>query len=425
MPFTDKQISALKPKAVRYEKKEPGRSGLSIRVTPRGAKTWTFVYRHGDMQRRMALGQYPAMGVAAAHKALADAREQLRDGVDPGILAAAERKAEREAETLEELVDEYVAVHGPTMKKSTATEDERLLRREILSDKALANSKAKDVRRRDLILRLREIELRGAPVLRNRVAGVLSRLFVFALDQGVIEASPAVGIKRLEESPRDRFLSVAEIRAFWNSLDAADMSPQTRLALRLALVLGQRRAEMAGTARCEIDDRERLWHIPGSRTKNGRDNFMPLPPMAMRLIAEADTLRVRPKTVRDGRRGAPPYDPTPSPWLFPSWHRGKPLEPAALTRALNRNRAALGIGDATVHDLRRTFATYHGELGTPPEILSGLLNHAPKSITEQVYNRATNIEPRRKAMDVWCAWLERVISGEAVAENVVPLRKAQ
>lgn len=49
MPFTDKQVAAFKPKATRYEIKEPGRTGLGLRVTPKGGKTWTFVYRfEGD-----------------------------------------------------------------------------------------------------------------------------------------------------------------------------------------------------------------------------------------------------------------------------------------------------------------------------------------------------------------------------------------
>ena len=62
--------------------------------------------------------------------------------------------------------------------------------------------------------------------------------------------------------------------------------------------------------------------------------------------------------------------------------------------------------------MRRTFATWHGEIGTPPEILSALLNHAPVGMTAKVYNRAENIEPRRRAMERWCDWLQLVIAGE-------------
>lgn len=421
MPFTDKQVAAFKPKATRYEIKEPGRTGLGLRVTPKGAKTWTFVYRFEGDQRRMVLGTYPKTPLADARIALADAKSKIMDGIDPGAIVAEERQAERTAATISELVEEYLARHArKTMKASSAAEDERMLRREIVP--AWGKRRAKDIGRRDIILLLDGIEDRGAAVLRNRVAGLLSRVFRFALDRGVVEASPAAGIRRLEETARDRFLSVDEIRSFWHGLSEIDATPSVIAALRLLLVTGQRRAEVSGIVRTEIDDVEMLWLLPGARTKNGRENLVPLPPLAADLVAEADRHRVRHFPARPNRKDARPYDPTPSPWLFPSTRHGKPLEPAALTRALNRNREKLGIGDATVHDLRRTFATWHSEIGTPPEVLSALLNHAPATITGQVYNRATNVEPRRRAMANWCAWLERVIAGETVAENVVQLR---
>ena len=81
MPFTDRQIAALKPRSARYEMMEPGRTGLGMRVTSSGVKTWTFRYRFDGEQRRMVFDAYPKMGVAKAHGALADARDRLRTGV--------------------------------------------------------------------------------------------------------------------------------------------------------------------------------------------------------------------------------------------------------------------------------------------------------------------------------------------------------
>ncbi len=206
MPFTDRQIATLKPKRTRYEKMEPGRTGLGMRFTPAGVKTWTFRYRFDGNQRRMMFGTYPAMGVAKAHMALADAREKLRTGTDPGAVVAVARAAERNAETVAELVTEYLQRHAtPNMKPATAAEDERMLNREVVPE--LGKRKAKDITRRDLIIILDRIEDRGAPVARNRVASVLSRMFKFTIDRGIVDASPASGIRRLDEGGgRDRFL---------------------------------------------------------------------------------------------------------------------------------------------------------------------------------------------------------------------------
>ena len=421
MPFTDKQIAALRPKAERYERKEPGRTGLGIRVTPKGRKSWTFVYRFDGTQKRMVFGTYPRMGLADARVALDEAKRKLERGIDPGLELAEEREAERNAETIADLVEEYLQRHArKVMKPTSAQEDERQLNREVVPE--WGQRPAKDITRRDIIKLLDRIEDRGSLVMRNRTAGLLSRVFRFAMDRGIVDASPAVGIRRLDEQARDRFLSRGEIQAFWVGLDKADMTPQLRVALRFLLVTGQRRAEVAGTLRSEIDDAEALWRLPADRTKNGRPHLLPLPPLAMELVKEADAGRSKPAPARPNRKDRKPYDPTPSPFLFPSTRHGKPIEPAAITRALTRNRELLGIGDATVHDLRRTFATWHSEIGTPAEVLSALLNHAPITITAQVYDRATNLEPRRNAMQTWCKWLEDVVAGKDVPENVVPLK---
>ncbi|MDA1327007.1 MAG: integrase arm-type DNA-binding domain-containing protein, partial [Proteobacteria bacterium] len=218
MPFTDRQIAALKPKTTRYEKKEPGRTGLGVRVTPNGIKSWTFIYRFDGKQKRMVLGAYPQTGLAKAHGALADARDKLRQGIDPGAEIAEAREAERNAETVADLVNEYIERHAkPNMKPVTAAEEERILRREIIPH--LGNEKAQAVTRRDLIVLLDGIADRGAPVMRNRTASVLSRFFLFGLDRGIVDASPAVGIRRLSEKPRNRFLSMEEIQSLWCGLD--------------------------------------------------------------------------------------------------------------------------------------------------------------------------------------------------------------
>ena len=62
-----------------------------------------------------------------------------------------------------------------------------------------------------------------------------------------------------------------------------------------------------------------------------------------------------------------------------------------------------------LHDLRRTAATEMGRLGTPEFIIAKVLNHAPKGITGQVYNRYEYLKEKRDALEQW---------GEALANNV-------
>jgi integrase len=408
--FTTSAIKSLKPKAERYEKWETGRKGFGIRVAPGGRKTWVYLFRFEGKPRRMSLGTFPQMGLSAAHTRHAKAAEKLERGADPGAELVCQRKAEREAETVADLANEYIERYARKEKRS-GDQDERTIARDIIP--ALGTRKAKDVSRRDIIQMLDKIEGRGSPVMRNRTASLISKLFVFGLDRGIVTASPAVGIKALKEKPRNVILTPEQIHFFWHGLDTAKVNRRTALALRLTLVTGQRRGEVAGIPRAEIDDAERLWNLPGERTKNQESNIVPLPPLAMRIIAEADKLRVKPHPVRPHRKDRKPYDPTPSPWLFPSPLEAKPIEANALTRAVNRNHETLGSG-YTVHDLRRTFATAHGEIGTAPEILSALLNHTPSTLAAKVYNKAKNLQPRREAMERWCEYLELIIYGKFV-----------
>ena len=429
MPFTDKQVYALRPKKVRYELPEPGRTGLSVRVSPYGIKSWTFRYRFHGEQRRIVFGAYPTHSLADARIQLADAQKQLREGRDPGALIADARHAIRTAHTVEEVVTEYLTRHAfKAMRPATVKEDRRILEKEILPH--WGRRLAKDISRRDIIELLNGIEDRGVYVMRNRVAGVLTRLFFYALNAGIVNGTPAIKLPRLKkignmkvEQARARFLSKDEIRSFWLNVEKIPISPAMRQALKWLLVTGQRRGEVAGTQRCEIDGD--LWTIPGTRTKNGLEQLLPLPPLALQVLAEADAARIRPQPTRLNRKDRRPYDATPSPWLFPSSRHSQPITPAALTCAVVRHRTALGIGDATVHDLRRTMATWLGELGIPKDLISALLNHTPKGVTDQHYNKASMLGPKQKALETWSVWLLRVIAGERVEEDVIPISRAR
>ncbi len=93
MRFTDKGIAALKPKSERYEVWEDGRTGLGVRMSPKGRKSWNYMYRFNGKARRMTLGTYPAVSLASARVKHASAKELLAKGTDPGALHVEKRRA--------------------------------------------------------------------------------------------------------------------------------------------------------------------------------------------------------------------------------------------------------------------------------------------------------------------------------------------
>ena len=89
------------------------------------------------------------------------------------------------------------------------------------------------------------------------------------------------------------------------------MTRAIALALKLSLVTAQRIGEVAGIAQSELDLNEAapVWTVPRQRAKNGQPNRVPLSPLAVRLIKEAQEL---------AGGGA---------WLFPSAKDARPAGP--------------------------------------------------------------------------------------------------
>ena len=172
MRLTVRGIAALKAKAKRYEVWEDGRTGLGVRVSTVGRKSWVFMYRFNGKPRRMTLGTYPAVGVADARVKHARAKADLEKGIDPGGMEVERRRAERSAETVADLVEEYLEKWAKPRKRSAA-EDERTLRKEVVP--LWGNRKAKDITRRDVITLLDGIVERGSPIQANRTLAMIRK----------------------------------------------------------------------------------------------------------------------------------------------------------------------------------------------------------------------------------------------------------
>jgi integrase len=402
--FTDKGVAALRPMAERYETWEGG--GFGIRVSPRGKKAWIWVYHFAGRPRRMTLGSYPAMGLADARLKLAAARKLLEHGIDPGDREVESRRAERSAETVGDLVEAYLEKWARPRKRSAA-EDERILRKDVTS--AWGYKKAKDIARRDVIALLDRIVERGSPIAANRTLAVCRRMFGWALSRDIVPTNPCAAVKAPgKETRRDRVLSTDEIAVFWRSLadPALPISKPIRLALKLQLVTAQRKGEVIDAGWSEFDLDEGMCTIPGERAKNGLPHRVPLSQMAMTVLDE----------VRAMLPGA-----SATKWLFASPRREGPVTGPAVDHAMRDNREALGTGDATPHDLRRTAASYMTSIGISRLVVSKILNHAEAGVTA-VYDRHSYDAEKRAALDAWGARLQQIVDASDRHANIVQMR---
>ena len=403
MALTDLQIDKLKSKTVRYEVWEPRNKSFGIRVFPSGQKSWVYMYRYKGKQKRMKLGEYPNVGVAKAHQLHADAVLTLSKGIDPGEAIKLAKTANLDAPTVNDLINEYIERWAKPKKRSWA-EDQRILKKEI--SPIWGNIKAKDIKRRDIVLLLDNIQQR-APIVANRTFAVVRRMFNFAIERDILESTPCSQVKMPSvENQKDRMLSEDEIKIFWNALSGSSFFPSTIWALKMALITGQRKNEIASMRWDEINLTEKAWEIPASKSKNKKLHRVPLSKLAMDILSESKKKMANPM------------------WAFPAPVRAKHIAGATIHKAVslsleppepkkgapNKNLTPLfnGIAKFTPHDLRRTAASHMTKLGIPRLVVSKILNHVENSVTA-IYDRHTYDLEKRSALEMWSKKLEEII----------------
>ena len=397
----------------RTEFPDAGERGLRLRVTPGGAKSWSFLYyRPGDGARaRLNFGTYPAISLDEARRRTREARAKLDHGDDPG----AARYAREVVETFDRLADLYLERHARPNKK-TADKDERLLAREIRP--FIGHLPIDRITRSDILALLDKVAARGALVQSQRVFETVRGVYRWGLAEDFIANDPTHGMKRrFKYTSRDRTLSDPEVARILYGLDQTTLDTTSKIALKLALATGQRIGEVCGAQLREFDLLRKTWTIPGIRAKNALTHEVPLADFAIELIEDAMRTTA----------GAT--------FLFASKPRSsvgddyeeQPLLPSSATKAFRRVRDALGIGPdpATPHDFRRTFATYMQREGVLEPVVARLLNHrsdTARTVTSAVYMRHAFAEEKRTAMEMWNKHLQNLQEHEERVGNLFQLQ---
>jgi integrase len=391
-------VGNLKPKAHVYEHMDQGSPGFGVRVHPSGAKAYIYRYRFQGRLRRLTLGPIPGTKLKDARARYEEQRARLRQNIDPLRERQERLQEQQQSSTVAALVDIYLRRHA--VNKRSGKEDQRILERDVLP--AWGNWRAKDVRKRDVVALLDMIVDRGAPIQANRTLACVRKVFNFAVEKDLLEASPCMGIKAPgAECVKDRVLSDDEIRSFWR---LSTLSHRMRALLRLQLLLAQRVGEVAGMRWSEVDFAARTWTLPAERAKNATVHVVPLTEGALQILNEMYLLR------------------DDSDFVFPSsagGHVRVDTVVTALRRAVGaRNQSdgaesneATGLAAFSSHDLRRTAATRISGMQVSREVLRQILNHRDRSVTAR-YDRYRYEPEKRAALEAWGRELRRIVEGE-------------
>ena len=377
--LTKRTVEAIKPPATgRADHRDTKVANLVLTVTAKGAKTFTLYRRVQGVPKRIRIGAYPGMTPEQARDAARKLNARIDLGEDPQAEKRAKRNALTKTPTFKLLWETYRDKHlKPHRSEKTVSGDTYMFA-------ALGNWQSRRISSMtpaDVIALHGKLTSDRGPTMANRTVQFVRRLVNYAIDElgytgtNPVKISKAKGgargkrtgaVQLHREQSRDRFLHPDEAPRLFAALHHEETDPDVRDLVYLLLLTGARRRNMQAMAWRDINLDRALWIIP--KSKNGDPVTVPLSRWALAILHRRDT-------ERNG-----------SPWVFPAPSRSGHIEET--NNAWDDIRERAGLTDLTLHDLRRTMATWQRMAGQPLENIGASLGHRLGGVTG-IYARTT------------------------------------
>ena len=370
--------------------------GLNFRVKENGARSWVQRVTVYGVRHNIGLGGFPAVSLSEARAAAAANTVIIQQGGNPLEEARKEkataqkgRKSASEIPTFEQVATEFHALRAPTWRSQQHVgEWLQSLRQHAFP--IIGNKPVDEITSADIMKILTPIWTSINPTarhIRNRIESTLD----FAIANN----------HRKEANPAGRFLlkalpKVSTAQEHHPALHHSQVSQAlkdirktgnetTRLAVEFLVFTAVRSNEVREAVWTEIDWDSRVWTIPASRMKSGREHRIPLSNQAMEVLRAAWEIRGK----EDGL-------------IFPSAREdGKVMTPSALVRILRRS----GI-DTSIHGFRSSFRDWAAECsGASWEVAELCLAHIVGNHTARAYHRTDYLEERTTVMQQWADYI--------------------
>lgn len=357
--------------------------GFGVRVFPSGKRVYYADYRNKNgARKRMSIGHHGKLTTEEARRlAIATLGDVIR-GEDP----AEERATRRNSLTVRELCADYISAAergriagkgGRAKRASTIYIDRGRVARHIvplLGTKLVRDLTPADINRfvRDVAdgktaavektgLRGKAI-VTGGPGTAARAMGLLGSILTFAVSEGVIETSPARGIKRAPDRRRERRLTPEEYRRLADALAVAEADCETWQGVTGAWLLaltGCRLGEIVGLKWAEVDEAGGCFRL--AETKEGA-SVRPVGRPAFDVLSQIERREGYP-FVLPAARGEGAFGGMRGFWR----------------RLVKRAE----LPDVTPHTLRHSFASVAGDLGYTENTIAAMLGHAAGTVTSR------------------------------------------
>jgi len=389
-PLTDIAIRKLKPRAgKRFELWDGSLPGFGVRVSGKGTKSFVVLYRLHGRPKRLTLGRYPMLSLAEAREKAREALAMAAEGRDP----QAKRRTRSTSHGFADVVASFVTLHCERHNRaSTTKETRRMLEQHFVSQ--WGNRDVREIERQDVLAVLDGLVARGTGSTANHALAAIRKFMNWCVERGLLEMSPCTGVRApAPKVARSRVLSDEELAAVWAALASAGAPFDT--IVRLLILTGQRRTEVAEMRWEEVDLEQRLWTLPEARNKSAREHIVPLTDMAVALLRTHGRERID------------------SGFLFPS-RRTPGRVFSGFSKCKRRLDDASGVSDWRLHDIRRTVATGMARLGVAPHVVERVLNHSSGTFAgvAGVYNRFGYLPEMRDALERWERHVLGLVTGK-------------
>lgn len=390
MKLTNATIKNAQPKSKPYKLGDG--MGMYLEVMPNGSKYFRLKYRHLGKEKRLALGVYPIVSLQEAREKTFEAKKLIDAGEDP---SAKKQEAKKLLHKEAEQTFKSVALDWFNFSKHKWTERNagyvmRRLEQKLFPH--IGGTPIKQLKRKEILEAIRHTEAEGSQDLAHRLAQYCKQICSYALNEEIIDTSPALeltGALKSYKKEHHAHLEAHEIPAFLDTLDKNDarLHLATRIAIKILMQTFVRTGELIAATWEEIDFENAQWTIPAERMKMGKAHIVPLSKQTLQLFEKMKEI--------NGNRD----------YVFTNFHNPrKHMSNSTILRGLYQLDYK---GKLTGHGFRATaMSAIQEKLGYRYEVVDRQLAHAPKSKVQAAYDRAKFLKERTKMMQEWADWLE-------------------
>jgi len=365
--------------------------GLYLIVTPTGGRWWRLKYMLAGREKLLSLGTYPDVSLKRARERRDEARRLVADGVDP----SAKRKSERAA-----LADSFEAIGREWLAKQSfapATLEKAVWTFQDLIFPFIGSRPVRQLTAPEILEVLRRLERRGKHETAHRTKQRISQVLRYAIATGRAERDITADLRgaltSLKVTNYAAIIEPTKIGELLRAIDAYSGFPATEAALRLAPLVFVRPGELRAATWAEINLKGAEWRIPAERMKMRQPHIVPLSRQAVTILHDLELI-----TGPDG-------------CVFPGvGDPNRPMSENAITAALRR--MGYTNKEMTAHGFRAMASTCLNELGWHPDLIELQLAHKERNKVRAAYNRSQRLTERRKMMQAWADYLDKLKAGK-------------